>query len=43
MIFQGGVINETLNLVGIIVVGGIGGAFLASLGSMVMPARNEMR
>ena len=39
MVFQGGVVNETLNLVGIIIVGGVGGAFLASAGSLVMGPR----
>ena len=39
MVFQGGVVNETLNVVGIIIVGGVGGAFLASAGSMAMGPR----
>ena len=39
MVFQGGVVNETLNVVGIIIVGGVGGTFLASAGSMAMGPR----
>jgi hypothetical protein len=39
MVFQGGVVNETLNVVAIIIVGGVGGAFLASAGSMAMGPR----
>jgi hypothetical protein len=40
-VFEGGVVNETLNAVAIIIVGGVGGAFLASAVSMVMGPRME--
>ena len=41
--FQGGVVNETLDAVSIIIVSGIGGAFLASAVSFAMGPRGEMR
>lgn len=41
--FQGGVVNEALDLVSIIIVGGIGGAGLASVVSMLMGPKMEQR
>ena len=38
LVFQGGVVNETLDAVAIIVVGGIGGAFFASIAGGLMGA-----
>lgn len=38
-IFQGGVVNETLDAVSIIIVSGVGGAFVASAASFALGPR----